>query len=142
MPTITFRVVGVPAPQGSKSYRGHSAAGHAILSESSKKVKPWRQDVAAAATQAMYDRETMTGPVCAAFTFFLQRPKSAAKKRRHPDRKPDLDKLVRSTMDALVTAGVMHDDAQVIWISAAKEYALGDPLGARISVWTAEGDSL
>ena len=41
---IFIPVRGVPAPQGSKRHIGNG-----ILIENSKKVKPWRQDVRAAA---------------------------------------------------------------------------------------------
>ncbi len=35
------------------------------------------------------------------------RPVSAPKRCTRPDRRPDLDKLVRSTLDALTTAGAI-----------------------------------
>ena len=44
MDKIFIPVRGVPAPQGSKRHIGHG-----IMIENSKKVKPWRQDVRAAA---------------------------------------------------------------------------------------------
>lgn len=47
---IAFDVYGEPAPQGSKR---HVGGGRMI--ESSAKVKPWRQDVVAAAREAMAD---------------------------------------------------------------------------------------
>lgn len=127
---IQFRVIGEPAPQGSKRH-----VGRGILVESSKKVKPWRQDVAAAALAARDGCEPMSHPVCVSLRFFLARPKSAPKSRRHPDRKPDLDKLIRSTFDAIVTAGLIRDDAQVVDIFASKEFAYSEPLGALIRVW-------
>lgn len=129
-----FSVVGTPAPQGSKSFKG-IRNGHAILAESSKKVKPWRQDVAAAALEARAGRQPIDGPVCVSIWFHLQRPKSAPRRRTEPDRKPDLDKLIRSTLDAIVTSGMIHDDAQVVHLNASKQYAsTGSPIGAQISV--------
>ena len=53
MSTLTIRVNGTPAPQGSK--RGFVVKGRVVMAESSPKVKPWRQDVAAAATDAAAD---------------------------------------------------------------------------------------
>ena len=47
MKELEFRVVGIPAPQGSKTLTRYGA-----LMESSKKVKPWRQDVIHAALEA------------------------------------------------------------------------------------------
>jgi crossover junction endodeoxyribonuclease RusA len=55
--------------------------------------------------------------------FTLPKPKSAPKTRRTlPDRKPDIDKLVRSTCDALTTAGVYEDDARIVSLTASKVF--------------------
>ena len=117
---IEIRVYGSPAPQGSKSFKGKSKTGHAILVESSRAVKPWREAVKWAAVEV--GRRT-TGTVTVEMTFTLPKPKSAPKGRvTHPDRKPDLSKLVRSTEDALTDAGVWEDDARVIRCMAAKVY--------------------
>ncbi len=43
---------------------------------------------------------------------------SAPKRRTRPDRRPDLGKLVRSTLDELTTAGAIDDDARVVEIIA------------------------
>jgi Holliday junction resolvase RusA-like endonuclease len=136
----TLTVRGMPAPQGSKKFLGTFAGKdgrqHAKLAESSKKVKPWRQDVMAAGVEA---RENMVAlawrgnqaampapidaPVRMVITFTLPKPASAPKRRRtFPMRTPDLSKLVRSTEDALTDAGIWADDARVIECSAAKVY--------------------
>jgi len=36
--------------------------------------------------------------------------------------KPDIDNLLKSTMDALSQAGVWRDDAQVVAVVASKRY--------------------
>ena len=46
MNEITIRVVGIPAPQGSKTLTRWGA-----MIEASKKVKPWRTDVKEAALE-------------------------------------------------------------------------------------------
>lgn len=66
--------------------------------------------------------------------FYLRRPPSAPKSRQYPDRKPDLDKLIRSTLDALVIGGVIEDDARIIAIRAGKVYARTRPTGALIEI--------
>ncbi len=110
-----FTVIGMPAPQGSKRH-----VGNGVMIESSKKVKPWRESVVWAARE--YGLR-MEGPVHVIVTFTLPKPKSAPKRRKTlPDRKPDIDKLCRSTLDALVTAGCIEDDARVVWLWAAKTY--------------------
>lgn len=112
---IRIVVYGCPAPQGSKSFKGLAKSGRAILAESSKRVKPWRQDVKAAGIEARKGAPPIDGPILARMVFTLPKPKSAPKTRRtYPDRKPDLSKLVRSTEDALTDAGVIADDARIV----------------------------
>ncbi len=121
---IRIVVRGAPAPQGSKSYMGTIKSGmkkgKAIMVESSKKVRPWRQDVKAAA-EGWRERSgvlPIDGPVVVRMTFTLPKPKSAPKTRRtYPMRTPDLSKLARSTEDALTDAGIWTDDARVIGYS-------------------------
>jgi Holliday junction resolvase RusA-like endonuclease len=116
-------VTGTPAPQGSKSYKG-MAGGHAILAESSKKVKPWRQDVKLFALEAIQAAGGgVSGPVDVEIIFTLAKPKSAPKRiRTWPDRKPDLDKLCRSTFDALCESGAIDDDARIVHLVASKVF--------------------
>jgi crossover junction endodeoxyribonuclease RusA len=129
---LVFEVIGEPAPQGSKRH-----VGKGILVESSKKVKPWREAVIWAVREG--PRVTLDGPIHVGMDFYFRRPKSAPKSRQWPDRKPDLDKLVRSTLDALVMGGAITDDARVVCIDAWKfycgcgEYAFDVP-GAKILV--------
>lgn len=128
---IRIVVRGTPAPQGSKSFKGMSKAGRAILTESSKKVRPWRQDVKAAAEQlmALSGGKPIDAPVLVRMVFTLPKPQSAPKRRRtYPMRTPDLSKLARSTEDALSDAGVWADDARVVEYSRlAKVYPGEDP---------------
>jgi Holliday junction resolvase RusA-like endonuclease len=116
-------VYGTPAPQGSKRHVGHGR-----MIESSAKVKPWREAVKYAALEAFTGQ--MEGPLSIAITFTVPKPVSAPKNRQTwPAKRPDLDKLIRSTFDAIGEAGVWHDDAQVIWVCASKVYP-GEGLAA------------
>lgn len=114
-------IVGVAAPPGSKSYKG-VRAGKPVFVESSAAVGPWREAVAWAVRAAMTTAGWVctVGPVHVEIDFYLARPVSAPKRRTRPDRRPDLDKLVRSTLDALTTAGAIDDDARVVEIVARK----------------------
>lgn len=130
-PALRFAVRGLPAPQGSKEFKGISrTTGRAILVEASKAVRPWRQDVVIAAVDAMERHGSwrpLPGPVHLVVEFFLPRPKSQPKTRRTaPTSAPDLDKLVRSTGDALTTAGAYTDDAVVTDITVRKRYSVHD----------------
>lgn len=123
--TIVIVVYGSPAPQGSKSFKGLAKNGKAILAESSKKVRPWRQDVKMAAEQVRVELglQVLDEPLLVRMTFTLPKPASAPKRRRvYPSKLPDLSKLVRSTEDALTDAGIWRDDARVIECTAAKRY--------------------
>ena len=142
---VEFRVFGLPAPQGSKRHLGNG-----IMVESSKKVRPWRQDVMVAAERA-YKGEAINNPVRLEIDFFFARPKSHYRTGKYSDLlKPnapiyasshgqgDLDKLVRATADALsfVTGGcIIRDDCLVVSIASSKQYANAiTPPGAAIKV--------
>jgi Holliday junction resolvase RusA-like endonuclease len=85
-----------------------------------------------------------SGPIAVAIAFFLPRPKAhyrtgvnADKLRRSaplvPTTAPDIDKLVRGTLDGLSSI-VIRDDSQIVWIQAYKGYADQSQVGARIMV--------
>lgn len=131
-------VVGDPAPQGSKRH-----VGKGVMVESSKAVRPWREAVARVAASMIEQHrqrggfEAFDGPLTLEVEFQLRRPGSLSKRRlaQGPCRMPDLSKLIRSTEDALTTAGVWRDDGRVVEILAQKVYAEdGQPCGARIVV--------
>ena len=128
----TFHVPGVPAPQGSKN--AYRRGNKVVLVESSKKVKPWRAAVAQAATIAYLRTEPIDGPVAVEIDFHLPRPKSLPKRVIWMVKKPDLDKLIRSTLDAL--SGIAYiDDNRVTRIVADKHYAASpEDAGAHITI--------
>lgn len=134
MSGVSLFVAGTPAPQGSKRFVGTTRAGRGILIESSaEKVRSWRADVRAAFTGQL--KVPYAGPVVVDVRFHLARPKSVTVKRRPlPTVKPDLDKLIRSTLDALKSAGIYGDDAQVVHLVCGKRYADDSPPGAAITV--------
>ena len=140
--SLTIVAYGHPAPQGSKRH-----VGHGIMVESSKAVKPWRQDVKAAAErfiESQRDRgvawSPLDGPLVVRMVFTFARPRSHYRTGRNahllrdaaparPSTKPDLSKLLRSTEDALTDAGLWRDDARVVdYRRAAKVWAGEDPL--------------
>jgi crossover junction endodeoxyribonuclease RusA len=52
-----------------------------------------------------------------------------------PATRPDLDKLARSTLDGLKSAGLYGDDGQVVILNVNKRYCLnGEPPGAGIEI--------
>lgn len=146
-PRLEVVVYGTPAPQGSKQGFVNRHTGRVSMVESSAKVKPWREAVKHAAIEELgvQLRPVFRGAVYVTGTFYLPRPKGHYRTGRNaallrdaaplfPIGKPDLDKLTRSTMDALGDAGVWRDDAQVVCIMLSKAYADGRPPGAKLTV--------
>ncbi len=149
---LDFWVHGVPAPQGSKKH-----VGRGVMVESSAKVKPWREAVKWAALEAIGTMPTdgsrfAISPLRVEVMFVLPRPrghyrtgKNAHLLRdaapRRPAAKPDIDKLIRSTFDAMSDARVWRDDSLVVTVLALKVYETpGRPVGARVSVDVAVTD--
>lgn len=111
---IQIIAYGLPAPQGSKRFVGMHG-GRGVMVESSKRVKPWREIVHAAALAARNGAEPLDAPLLVRMVFTMPKPASAPKTRTtYPCRMPDLSKLCRATEDALTTAGVWKDDARVV----------------------------
>lgn len=120
-PMLYARVLGIPAPQGSKKFVGRGKGGHGIMVESSKKVAPWRDSVALAVAAARTEAPAyFDGAVRLTVTFVMPRKGEAANWTRHHTRAPDLDKLVRSTCDAITTSGAWKDDSCVVELMAVK----------------------
>lgn len=119
---MTITVIGTPGPQGSKKPFRNQHTGRIQMTESSAKVKPWREAVVWAARESGVQ---IFGPVVVEMIFTLPKPKSAPKTRKTwPDKKPDASKLARSTEDALVTAGIIEDDARIVRLVVEKVFPL------------------
>lgn len=138
MSAVHFEVIGVPRPQGSKKafVRGNRAM---LVESAGEPLKDWRSAVSHAAATAGHGHDLpLDGPLHAHITFRFRRPKSAPKTRRTwPTTRStgDIDKLLRSTFDALDDAGLIADDARIVGVSALKDYAAdGEPTGATITV--------
>lgn len=131
--SVTFFAYGDPKPQGSKR-AFVTKQGRAVLVESSgQALKDWRTDLAvqARASLAELDWTVTDEPVSCALTFSLRAPKRP--KYAAPVTRPDIDKLARSVLDALTTAGAWRDDSQVVELRLAKVY--GDPSGVEVTLW-------
>lgn len=148
--TLHIWAYGTPTPQGSK--KAYARGGRATLVDvNPEALHTWREDVKQAAVRALdhLDRLREAGDgaatwdrdapgILAAFTFTMKRPRHHhvngdparelrdSAPRLHVGR-PDLDKLIRSTCDALTTSGVYRDDALIAQMFATKVYV--DPLG-------------
>jgi crossover junction endodeoxyribonuclease RusA len=144
---LSVWVAGEPAPQGSKRAFGAGRPGGKIrMVEMSKKVGPWR-DAVKAAFKARGHRGVVAtatglppgwpllGPVVVKLVFVMPRPQAQRKATKPMVERPDLDKLIRSTLDAIGMAGVWSDDSQVITVHAHKRRAeIGEDTGAMIHI--------
>jgi crossover junction endodeoxyribonuclease RusA len=138
--SITFQVRGMnPAPQGSKEYVGKNKNGTAILIETCKRLKEWRDFVTSVAIDL--DVPMIESAVSMSVVFMFQRPKSHFNKKglksnapRHMTVRPDRDKLLRAIGDSLT--GVLYkDDSYIVDGNTSKRYCIGDELpGALITL--------
>jgi Holliday junction resolvase RusA-like endonuclease len=124
--SMGFFVPGIPAQQGN-----HRTNQYGATYETSKNHAPWRDSIIYAAKEARAkeadDGIVFAGPVAAELTFIFPRPKNHYGTGRNagvlkPDAAyyktsaPDLDKLIRATLDAITVAGIWRDDAQVVML--------------------------
>lgn len=129
---ITIAVLGDPVGQGAMRSNGHGG-----MYESTKNHKPWRESIVYAAREAFAGEAFARGgpwmgpvSVTAVFTFRHLKAHHAAgggiklSAPLHKITKPDLDHLARSVGDALVIAGCLRDDAQIVHWDAVKQYGL------------------
>lgn len=115
---LIVSVEGRPAPQGSKKLGAHGQ-----MLEQSPYLRAWRAAVKRAAYRAYLqvgiepgDLPLFRGPVEVTVLFRLDPD-------RRVDAAPDLDKLLRSTWDALTEARVWEDDGRVVRVHADKRHA-------------------
>ena len=138
-PRCSFFAEGVPVTQGSKKLVRVRGSGRTLMLESSKRLHPWRDTVAAAAALArvpMFQGDVEMRVVCR-----WPRPQSHLRANGTPrpscpdrPRYGDCDKLARAICDAL--SGVAyHDDRQVASLTIERVWARsGDPAGAHIEL--------
>lgn len=119
-----IRIPGRPVPQG--SLRAMKTPKGSIVTPQSHDVLVYRGDIRAAWGKP----QPMTGEVAVIVEFVFTRPKyhfdSKGKIKdeyvgTRPTGKPDIDKLLRSVLDAL-TDYAYFDDSQVDRVSASKHY--------------------
>lgn len=119
-----------PEPQGSGRAMLIGGKARYIATSSNKqgkRMRSYRQQVHSAALTRLEAMNRATPafekhvPVHLEIAFFFERPKSAPRMRQNPVVKPDIDKLLRATLDAL-TGVLFHDDAQVVEVVTRKLY--------------------
>ena len=124
--SVTFTIDGLPVPKGRPKF---SSRGGFARVYTPKKTADYEAQVKAAAEQAM-QREPLETPVSVYLYFRLPIPQSYSKTakegclsgfKRHTKR-PDLDNLAKSVLDALNEV-VWADDSQIVSLHITKVYA-------------------
>lgn len=122
MPDLSFFVVGHPEPQPRPRA---CKRGRRVGVYNPTSADEWKARIIRAA-RASWDGQPFDGPVACELTFGFQRPKSHARMKAPPcwhTSKPDRDNLEKAVLDALTTAGVWGDDAQVAAGSIEKRWS-------------------
>jgi Holliday junction resolvase RusA-like endonuclease len=148
---VTIEVLGRPSPKGSmRAFVVGKVNPRAVITAGNDSVglKLWAGLVAEAARGAMEGRRIYVDtPLIVNITFRMTRPTGHVSKATGlilksaptwPAVKPDIDKLARSTLDAL-TGVVFDDDSRIVSLAATKIWAIGSgvaPPGA--SIWVKE----
>jgi len=136
---VEFSVSGEPRPKG--SMRAFVINGKPRITNNDKNTKPW-QDLVKMMSQFEAPDEPFAGPVSVTLEFVIRRPKAHYGTGRNaeklkdsaptrPAKKPDIDKLARTVLDAM-SAIVFVDDAQVVQLDTAKVF--GNAPGVHVRV--------
>jgi Holliday junction resolvase RusA-like endonuclease len=138
MRAFTIPVAGRPTPQGSKISRLLGDGRTVLTEQSSKHLKPWRRNVAAACRIAM---DTIDGtypidePVSVAIDVYLEQAESNRDPVPWRKNTGDADKHARSVLDGLVVAELLTDDSLVVSLHCRKWWATAArPAGALIRI--------
>lgn len=138
---IEIVVPGVPEPKG--SYHMQRRGGKSWIVPGSNanmknRMDEWAFRVKSYASRSAHANAILRpadGPLAADVTFYMPRPKIAAK-RIHCAVRPDLDKLFRGVFDPLIGV-LLTEDSRIVSLSGRKVYADADnPPGAHIRVWS------
>jgi len=157
---LAFTVRGTPVPKGSmkafatpiskKCAICGNAKTRAVVTHDSKKTKPWQLLVRFAAETAMREQgqEMSRGAALGVvLRFFIARPAGhfttkdgeptdvpKASAPLFPAKKPDIDKLARTVLDAM-QGTVYEEDSRIVSIVGTKHFAThGEPPGVAVSV--------
>jgi crossover junction endodeoxyribonuclease RusA len=142
---ISYRVTGIPVPQGSKRHVGNGI----MVEQGGQRLKSWREAVRYDTIEALAGMEPYPKgeSVALEIKFLFSRPKNHYRSGKNAHllrptaplqfhaQKPDIDKLLRSTLDGLKAGGAYADDCQAAIVQATKEWApAGTAPGAYITI--------
>ena len=124
--SYSYFVPGRPAPKGS-----HDALAPGVTRNASIYLPAWEASVEFETRRHV--GTCIAAPISVSLQFVLKRPKRLRTQR--PEGPPDLDKLIRGTLDPIEKAGAILDDSGVCWIAAGKRYAQpGEETGCHVTL--------
>ena len=126
----TFWIPGIPRPQGSK--KAFIINKRAVLVDASVDNKSWRKTVTNHIENSPKFHQ-IKGAVNVTFIFNM--PRAASNTKKQMIQKPDVDKLIRSCLDAMTDSAIIEDDCRVVSLSAQKLWADDNEPGVFIAVW-------
>jgi Holliday junction resolvase RusA-like endonuclease len=132
-------VAGDPKPQGSK--RGFNRGGRIVLVEANKDLPAWREHMKKSFELKFMELDSrFETAISISLTFWLKRPKSV--KRQYATGTYDIDKLTRSCLDSLQSAGVIANDNLVVDLVVRKNYDDLHQSGVLVTVTPFDNDSI
>lgn len=129
-PHIRFTVYGTPQAKGSAKAFLPPGTEFPVVTSTNRNVAKWEQTIRTECQRVMtsYDGDVLTAmftaPLSVTLIFHVDRPKSTPKRITLPATQPDLDKMVRSAIDAMQKV-LFKNDGQVVAIGARKVFADG-----------------
>jgi Holliday junction resolvase RusA-like endonuclease len=124
---IKFFVDGIPVPKARPRFTSRSGF---VRSYTPKKTKDYEQSIIDAFYDVHQGQKPLMGSLRIIIDAYMSIPKGTSKKKREmidnceirPIKRPDLDNIIKSVMDAL--NGVAYiDDGQIVSIAACKYYS-------------------
>lgn len=140
MQVITFDVIGLPAPQGSKKGFVNPRTNNVIITDAGGKgLKSWRSAVSSAAHKVAEEHGCIEGALQLIVLFRFPMPVSRTKTERLAGciwrtTTPDSSKVLRSLEDGLVDAGLIADDRYIVEHLIRKVEVLNSWSGATVSI--------
>lgn len=140
---ITFDVLGIPRPQGSKKAIKAKSGKVIVVESSGDNFAAWRNAVAEAAQRAASERgvtRSLSGPLRLEVLFRFPMPASGRTKAVRlagiawKTTQPDTSKLVRTIEDAITSSALVGNDSCFVVHHLAKVEVAGAWIGATISI--------
>lgn len=134
--TLNFTVYGRSEPQGSTRAFIPKGWKRAIITTTNPRLKSWRQELSKAAMLACAKSNqsfpfAKTVPLEARLVFFFKPPQKKLTSN-HKTTRPDLDKLMRATLDGM--SGIVYeDDSQIASAMIQKQFGVPE----RVEIWIA-----